>query len=125
MRQGCLGTGSELVGRVVAAHELQVRLTGARWKAIWTYLLPSTRVEGHDHSVHEGDVELFGEVENALESCELGGKGLRSGATYLHGGDGIDGRVRGVVVVVVDVEPLTEPRKAKGCGGKWAKGADL
>ena len=72
MRQGCLGTGSELVGRVVAAHELQVRLTGARWKAIWTYLLPSTRVEGHDHSVHEGDVELFGEVENALDDIADG-----------------------------------------------------
>ena len=42
--------------------------------------------------------------------------------TYLHGGEGIDGRVVGVVVVVVEFEPLTEARKARGCGGKWAEG---
>lgn len=31
-----------------------------------THLLASAGVEGHDHSVHERDIELFGEVEYAL-----------------------------------------------------------
>lgn len=31
-----------------------------------THLLPDTGVESHHHSVHERDIELFGEVEDAL-----------------------------------------------------------
>ena len=91
----------------------------------YTHLLASTRVESHHHSVHERDIELFGEVENALRDCKSRRETPDGRATYLHSGKGIDGRVTGVVVVVVDVELLTEPRRAKGCGGRVGRGRDL
>ena len=73
MRQGCLGTGSKLAGRVVAAARVAYETKASAWRGPKTYLLASTRVERHDHSVHERDVKLFGEVEDALEQREWEG----------------------------------------------------
>ena len=56
-----------------------------------TYLLPRTGVETHHHPVHERDIELSGEVEDALKEDEWRALGTGGGATaYLHGGNTID-----------------------------------
>lgn len=96
--------GQNLLGELLLSRGQQLRPKRARPEDYVTYLLASAGVESHDHSVHEGDVELFGEVENALQDGKSRRSRRRPGGTYLHGGDGIDGRVGGVVVVVVGVE---------------------
>ena len=58
-----------------------------------TYFLTHTRVECDDHIVHDRDIELPREVQDALRDREYHSapEGER---TYLHGGEAIGERVR-------------------------------
>ena len=86
-----------------------------------THLLPSTRVESHHHPVHERDIELFGEVEYALQYSEHSGKHAEKKGSVPPWQQWNRLTRAVVVVVVVDVELLTN-EKPKAVAVKWAEG---
>ena len=68
--QDVLGTVSGFVAQVVAKERVDwiyIMLSSIEHD---TYLFPGTRVEAHHHPVHERDIELPVEVEDALQTSE-------------------------------------------------------